>query len=154
LADGCPNTVYVYVGTQVRLRRTLLGMSQEKLGDALGLTFRQVQKYERGTNRIGGTRLFDISRVLEVPISSDPLLRCEMLELVRAYYRITDPQVRKQVHALANILGACGNRGEQSWTKRILGTKRPNSSPPRLCGRPAPRWISHPPTAFADPVMS
>ena len=53
----------------MRLRRTLLGMSQEKLGEALGLTFQQVQKYERGTNRIGASRLFDLSRVLEVPVS-------------------------------------------------------------------------------------
>jgi transcriptional regulator with XRE-family HTH domain len=57
-----------HVGARVRLRRTLLGMSQEKLGDALGLTFQQVQKYERGVNRIGASRLFDLARVLDVPI--------------------------------------------------------------------------------------
>jgi transcriptional regulator with XRE-family HTH domain len=57
-----------HVGSRVRLRRTLLGMSQEKLGEALGLTFQQVQKYERGVNRIGASRLFDLSRVLDVPI--------------------------------------------------------------------------------------
>jgi transcriptional regulator with XRE-family HTH domain len=57
-----------HVGSRVRLRRTLLGMSQEKLGDALGLTFQQVQKYERGVNRIGASRLFDLARVLDVPI--------------------------------------------------------------------------------------
>src|SRR5258708_23125221 len=67
--DGKPNPVDVHVGARVRLRRTLLGMSQEKLGEALGLTFQQVQKYERGTNRIGASRLFDLSRVLEVPVS-------------------------------------------------------------------------------------
>lgn len=58
----------VHVGTRVRLRRTLLGMSQEKLGEALGLTFQQIQKYERGVNRIGASRLFDLARVLDVPI--------------------------------------------------------------------------------------
>ncbi|MBI1779231.1 MAG: helix-turn-helix transcriptional regulator [Proteobacteria bacterium] len=67
--DGKPNPIDVHVGGRVRLRRTLLGMSQEKLGEALGLTFQQVQKYERGTNRIGASRLFDLSRVLDVPVS-------------------------------------------------------------------------------------
>src|SRR5437016_10124339 len=64
-----PNPVDVHVGSRVRLRRTLLGMSQEKLGEAIGLTFQQVQKYERGANRIGASRLFDLSRVLDVPVS-------------------------------------------------------------------------------------
>ena len=64
-----PNPIDIHVGTRVRLRRTLLGMSQEKLGDALGLTFQQVQKYERGANRIGASRLYDLSRVLDVPVS-------------------------------------------------------------------------------------
>lgn len=63
-----PNPVDVHVGGRLRLRRTLLGMSQEKLGEAIGLTFQQVQKYERGTNRVGSSRLFDISRVLDVPV--------------------------------------------------------------------------------------
>ena len=66
---GKPNPIDVHVGTRVRLRRTLLGLSQEKLGDAIGLTFQQVQKYERGANRIGASRLFDLSRVLDVPIA-------------------------------------------------------------------------------------
>ena len=126
----------VHVGTRVRLRRTLLGMSQEKLGEALGLTFQQVQKYERGVNRIGASRLFDLARVLDVPISfffddmpdalgggsaggarrtlgfaehqegfeDDTLHRRETLELVRAYYRITDPAVRKRVFDLIKSL--------------------------------------------------
>src|ERR1700686_1182510 len=64
-----PNPTDVHVGARVRLRRTLLGMSQEKLGDAIGLTFQQVQKYERGANRVGASRLFDLSRVLDVPVS-------------------------------------------------------------------------------------
>lgn len=67
--NGKPNPIDVHVGSRVRLRRTLLGMSQEKLGEAIGLTFQQVQKYERGTNRIGASRLFDLSRVLDVPVS-------------------------------------------------------------------------------------
>src|SRR4028119_625057 len=68
-AEHRPSPIDVHVGSRVRLRRTLLGMSQEKLGEALGLTFQQVQKYERGVNRIGASRLFDLSRVLDVPIS-------------------------------------------------------------------------------------
>lgn len=68
-SQGKPNPIDVHVGARVRLRRTLLGLSQEKLGDAIGLTFQQVQKYERGANRIGASRLFDLSRVLDVPIS-------------------------------------------------------------------------------------
>ena len=126
-----PSPIDVHVGTRVRLRRTLLGMSQEKLGEALGLTFQQVQKYERGVNRIGASRLFDLARVLDVPIGfffddmpdavggtmnavrrtmgfadtqdafeDDTLHRRETLELVRAYYRITDPSVRKRVFDL------------------------------------------------------
>ena len=120
----------------MRLRRTLLGMSQERLGEALGLTFQQVQKYERGVNRVGASRLYDLSRVLDVPISffyddlpeslgghargpgrasvgfadmqdsfgDDTLNRRETLELVRAYYRITDPGVRKRVFELIKSL--------------------------------------------------
>lgn len=133
---GKPNPVDIHVGSRVRLRRTLLGLSQEKLGDALGLTFQQVQKYERGANRIGASRLFDLSRVLDVPVSFffddmspdipgrksaveididlddvshggfevDPMARRETLELVRAYYRIKDPLVRKRVFELAKAL--------------------------------------------------
>ncbi len=132
---GKPNPIDVHVGARVRLRRTLLGMSQERLGEALGLTFQQVQKYERGANRIGASRLFDLSRVLDIPVSfffddmseqvealsprlmsglveepsaveSDPMTKRETLELVRAYYRISDPQVRKRVLDLAKALGA------------------------------------------------
>jgi len=69
LESGAPNPVDVHVGARMRLRRTLLGMSQEKLGEAIGLTFQQVQKYERGANRIGASRLFDLARVLDVPVS-------------------------------------------------------------------------------------
>src|SRR5579875_2588524 len=64
-----PNPIDVHVGARVRLRRNMLGLSQEKLGEAIGLTFQQVQKYERGANRIGASRLHDLSRVLAVPVS-------------------------------------------------------------------------------------
>ncbi|MGE5476706.1 MAG: helix-turn-helix domain-containing protein [Bacteroidales bacterium] len=137
--SGRPNPIDVHVGNRVRLRRTLLGMSQEKLGEALGLTFQQVQKYERGANRIGASRLYDLSRVLDVPVSyffedmgeetmaasprymvratEDPpemedgrMVQRETLELVRAYYRIRDPEVRKQVQELASVLGSSASK--------------------------------------------
>jgi transcriptional regulator with XRE-family HTH domain len=136
---GRPNPVDVYVGARVRLRRTLLGMSQEKLGEAIGLTFQQVQKYERGANRIGSSRLYDLSRVLDVPIGFffddmpasiaasspaqargmaeepssyelDPMAKRETLELVRAYYKINDPQVRKRLFEMTKALGAAASR--------------------------------------------
>lgn len=139
--SGKPNPIDVHVGARVRLRRTLLGMSQEKLGEALGLTFQQVQKYERGANRVGASRLFDLSRVLDVPVSFffddisqeiealsprlisgiaeeplapelDPMSKRETLELVRAYYRIVDPQVRRKVLDLAKALGAAASESE------------------------------------------
>jgi transcriptional regulator with XRE-family HTH domain len=128
-AERRPSPIDVHVGSRVRLRRTLLGMSQEKLGEALGLTFQQVQKYERGVNRIGASRLFDLARVLDMPIGfffddmpdsmgnvatsfsesqegidDDTLHRRETLELVRAYYRI-EPAVRKRVFELIKSLG-------------------------------------------------
>src|SRR5690242_20884104 len=68
-SKGFPNPIDVHVGQRVRQRRTLLGMSQEKLAEAIGLTFQQVQKYERGANRVGSSRLFDLARVLDVPIA-------------------------------------------------------------------------------------
>lgn len=131
MPSGKPNPVDVHVGARVRLRRTLLGMSQEKLGEAIGLTFQQVQKYERGANRIGASRLYDLSRVLDVPMGfffedmddqtaamsprnvtvdvreldlgdeADPMTKRETLELVRAYYRIPDPSVRRRIYELA-----------------------------------------------------
>lgn len=65
---GVPNPIDIHVGGRIRMRRIMLGMSQQKLGEALGLTFQQVQKYERGTNRVGASRLWDLSNVLDVPI--------------------------------------------------------------------------------------
>jgi transcriptional regulator with XRE-family HTH domain len=64
-----PNPIDVHVGRRLRLRRTLLGMSQERLGQLLGLTFQQIQKYERGVNRIGSSRLYELGQILDVPIS-------------------------------------------------------------------------------------
>ena len=138
--DGDPNPIDIHVGGRVRLRRTLLGMSQEKLGEAIGLTFQQVQKYERGANRIGASRLFDLAQVLDVPVSffyddlpealarppvaveltvrptglceeaagfeADLLGRRETQELIRAYFAIPDPTVRKRVYELAKALAA------------------------------------------------
>ena len=68
LEDGAPNPIDVHVGARMRLRRNLLGLSQTELGEKIGLTFQQVQKYERGANRISASRLFDLSRVLDVPV--------------------------------------------------------------------------------------
>jgi transcriptional regulator with XRE-family HTH domain len=69
LSDGAPNPIDVHVGARMRLRRTLLGFSQEAMGGLIGLTFQQVQKYERGANRISASRLYDICRALDVPSS-------------------------------------------------------------------------------------
>ncbi len=68
LSDGTPNPIDIYVGTRIRFRRTMLGLSQERLAEALGITFQQVQKYEKGLNRIGASRLWDLSQVLDVPV--------------------------------------------------------------------------------------
>ena len=68
-SKGFPNPIDVHVGSRIRLRRTLLGMSQERLGEAIGLTFQQVQKYERGANRVGSSRLFDLSPRARRPIA-------------------------------------------------------------------------------------
>ena len=66
-----PNPIDVHVGSRIRLRRTMLGLSQEKLGERLGITFQQVQKYEKGTNRVGASRLQNIAGILDVPVLSD-----------------------------------------------------------------------------------
>src|SRR5215218_5295466 len=69
MSTKAPNPVDKYVGSRVRMRRIMLGMSQEKLGEALGLTFQQVQKYEKGTNRVGASRLQKISEIFQVQVS-------------------------------------------------------------------------------------
>ncbi|MCG8694481.1 MAG: helix-turn-helix domain-containing protein [Minwuiales bacterium] len=130
-----PNPVDIHVGKRVRMRRTLMGMSQTKLGDALGLTFQQVQKYENGSNRIGASRLYQISQILAVPVSyffeemdqltavanenapatgealprGDLVAKRETLELVRAYYRIVSPRVRR---GIVDMIRAIGNSEE------------------------------------------
>ena len=130
---GVPNPVDVHVGARLRVRRTLLGMSQATLGDAIGLTFQQMQKYENGKNRISASRLYDLSRLLDVPIQyffddmptavaassptlgggrakkppsyePDPMAKRETLELVRAYYKIRDPELRKRLRELTKAL--------------------------------------------------
>jgi len=118
------NPIDGQVGNRVRIRRMLIGMSQEKLGDHLGLTFQQVQKYEKGINRIGAGRLFEIARILDVPIDffydgvgtpSDgvgearaPVMEfvssTEGLQLSLAFMKIKDPKVRKRVLDLVKSL--------------------------------------------------
>ncbi len=133
---GGPNAIDIHVGAKVHLRRNLFGLSQTDLGKAVGVTFQQVQKYEKGTNRISASRLFNLSRVLDVPISFffedlspaaagagrkrrarglseapaiahdfDVLSNRETINLIRAYYRVTDPRLRKRVLDLLEAVG-------------------------------------------------
>jgi len=131
------NPVDVHVGSRVRLRRMLLGMSQEKLGEHLGLTFQQIQKYEKGINRIGASRLFDLAKVLGVPVqffyeelptaSSDRIAGFadrpaenyaveflgsrEGLELNKAFARITDARVRRSIVELVRAYAGDADEG-------------------------------------------
>ncbi len=134
-----PDPIDVHVGGRVRLRRMLIGMSQEKLGTALGLTFQQIQKYERGANRIGSSRLFRISQFLDVPVSfffddmsgvvggggglreagqtrfeADYFGRRESQELLRNYYRIGDTTVRKRLLSLVKAVAASESAGDSA----------------------------------------
>src|SRR3954451_12650579 len=122
MAKKAPNPTDKHVGSRVRMRRMMLSMSQEKLGDALGLTFQQVQKYEKGTNRIGASRLQQISQILQVPVAfffegapsagpqpdgmreapsptyvSDFLATSEGLALTKAFMRIKEPKLRRRI---------------------------------------------------------
>ena len=123
IAKKAPNPTDKHVGSRVRMRRMMLGMSQEKLGDALGLTFQQVQKYEKGTNRIGASRLQQISHILQVSVSfffegaptaagafregmgeapspayvSDFLATSDGLALTKAFMRIDDSKLRRRI---------------------------------------------------------
>jgi len=135
MAGKKPNPVDAHVGSRVRLRRMLLGMSQERLGESMSLTFQQVQKYEKGVNRIGASRLFQISKILDVPVqfffdeapyagdgSRAPglaeqdsetfilefLNSREGLELNRAFVKIGDAKVRKSVVDLVRALSSNG----------------------------------------------
>lgn len=137
-ANDC-NPVDVHVGSRLRERRIFLHMTQEKLALELGITFQQVQKYEKGVNRIGASRLFDLARVMGVEIgyffeglSPDqapfptpqghdvpvmPILdassKRETLELIRAYTAIRDPQIRRRVYDLARTLASSSQRNFQ-----------------------------------------
>ncbi len=137
------NPIDVHVGARLRARRTLVGLSQTALGDAMGLTFQQVQKYESGSNRISASRLYDVSKLLDIdigyffdemgqaiesespaqlsqkkskrsaekpPKSDDPLHKRETLELVRAYYRITDSGLRGHVRKLIQSTASASSR--------------------------------------------
>src|SRR6187399_2479028 len=122
MAKKAPNPIDRHVGSRVRMRRMMLSMSQEKLGDALGLTFQQVQKYEKGTNRIGASRLQQISHILQVPVSfffegapslggrpegqadapspayvSDFLATSDGLALTKSFMRIKDAKLRRRI---------------------------------------------------------
>ena len=142
-----PNPIDIHVGSRVRLRRMLLSMSQEKLGDQMGLTFQQIQKYEKGTNRIGASRLHHISQILEVPVQfffddapliagqtegggmSEPKMENFLyefistrdgLELIRAFVSIQDPKIRKRVVDLVRTLS---NEDEATREKPGAGQK-------------------------------
>ena len=124
MTKKAPNPIDKHVGSRVRMRRMMLSMSQEKLGDSLGLTFQQVQKYEKGTNRIGASRLQQIANILEVPVSfffegapefgvpapatgmnespspayvSDFLATSDGLALTKAFMRINDTKLRRRI---------------------------------------------------------
>ena len=135
---GKPHPVDIHVGARARMRRTLLGMTQTDLGDALGLSNQQVQMYEIGVNRIGASRLLALTQALDVPIDyffegmppeiaavspatkgrgkakklpgyeSDIMVKRETLDLVRAYYKIEGADVRKGVYQLTKAMGAAG----------------------------------------------
>lgn len=133
-------------------------MSQEKLGDALGLTFQQVQKYERGANRIGASRLHDLSCVLDVPVAyffeeygepsasagavdarpdpyrPDPMMKRETLELVRAYLRIADPQIKRRVFELTKALAAAypGASERESATENAIESESESEGEPAV----------------------
>ena len=134
MSTKAPNPVDKYVGSRVRMRRIMLGMSQEKLGEALGLTFQQVQKYEKGTNRVGASRIQQIAEILQVPVSflfeggptglvkadgsteaaspsyvSDFLATTEGLSLTRAFTRISDAKLRRSIVDLVEHIAAHEN---------------------------------------------
>lgn len=129
-----PNPIDVHVGARLRLRRMLLGLSQDKLGEAIGLTFQQVQKYERGANRIGASRLYDLSQILDVPVAffyddmpeaiaaaaarppsgvqpvpqaaPGQMDRPETKELIKAYYGIANRRLRRYLFGMTKVLAA------------------------------------------------
>lgn len=143
-SSDAPDPVDIHVGSRVRLRRAILGFSQERLAEALGLTFQQVQKYERGVNRVSASRLFHLGQILDVPVNyffegfnekapdraygfadtkqedfswledeeGDMMERKETVELVRTYYQVQDPALRKNFMKMLKTLVASQNTGE------------------------------------------
>ncbi len=121
-----PNPTDIYVGSRIRMRRKMLGLSQEKLGERLGITFQQIQKYEKGTNRVGASRLQAMSDALEVPVAyffpeagphqsggmkeesatymMEFLSTSEGLDLTRAFTKILNPKVRRKLVELVRAL--------------------------------------------------
>jgi transcriptional regulator with XRE-family HTH domain len=131
MSTKAPHPVDKYVGSRVRMRRIMLSMSQEKLGEALGLTFQQVQKYEKGTNRVGASRIQQIAEILQIPVSflfeggpsgtvnadgtiegpspsyvSDFLATSEGLALTRAFTRISDAKLRRSIVELVEQIAS------------------------------------------------
>jgi transcriptional regulator with XRE-family HTH domain len=131
MASKAPDPIDKYVGSRIRMRRIMLGMSQEKLGDALGLTFQQIQKYEKGTNRVGASRLQQIADALQVHVSfmfegapggasaatgfaesaapayvSDFLATADGLALTRAFTRLKDTKLRRSIVELVEQIAA------------------------------------------------
>ena len=126
MAKKIPNPIDKHVGSRVRMRRLILGMSQEKLGDAIGLTFQQVQKYEKGTNRMGSSRLVQIANVLKVPVTfffegtpgqskldgkapspayvSNFLATSDGLALTKAFMRIKDAKLRRSIVKTVEVI--------------------------------------------------
>ena len=130
-----PHPVDIYVGQRLRLRRSMLGMSQEQLGGAIGITFQQIQKYERGINRMGSSRLYDFASILSVPIAyffdgfnaatkggmaeaAAPAFEAEMMTskdtmaVVRSFNEIKNPKVRRQVMQLVKSLASSAGNSE------------------------------------------
>ena len=118
--DG-PHPVDVHVGRRARERRTLEGMSQTAVAERLGLTFQQLQKYEKGANRISASRLYELAQIFDVPVAyfyegmkagkgapDETLTNRETLELVKAYYAISDPAVRDSIRKLAQAAAKFG----------------------------------------------
>ncbi|MEM5502815.1 helix-turn-helix domain-containing protein [Ahrensia kielensis] len=132
-----PNPIDIHVGSRIRLRRTMIGMSQEKLGDSLGITFQQIQKYEKGSNRVGASRLQNLAGILNVPVSfffedapgSDAVVpggleetstsyvvnflsSSEGLQLNRAFVKISDPKIRRRLIDLVKTLADAADGDE------------------------------------------
>jgi transcriptional regulator with XRE-family HTH domain len=133
-----PNPIDRHVGSRVRMRRMMISMSQEKLGERLGITFQQVQKYEKGTNRIGASRLQQIASILGVPVSfffegapggeataagfaesgnpayvSDFLATSEGLALSKAFMKVSDPKLRRRIVDLVEAMVAAAETSEK-----------------------------------------